>query len=63
MIRTHDQRSVCECVDELVSLHGMADIEPGAWIKRRYQDKMSLHQELAILASQRGSFETVREHT
>jgi ABC-type Mn2+/Zn2+ transport system ATPase subunit len=63
IIRTHDQRSVRECVDELVSLHGMTDIEPGAWIKRRDQDKASLHQKIAILACKRGSFETVRQHT
>ncbi len=61
-IGSHDQSCVCYGVNDLVALHGIADIESRRRIVRRYKQQPAVHERLAIFVGDCRTLKTVGHH-
>ena len=59
-VGTHHEGSIGQCVDQLVPLHGIADVEPCTRVLGRNQHQLAIEQQIAVLwAIQNGFLDDV----
>ncbi len=62
-IRTDDQRCISQRIDQLVALHGVANVEPCTRIVGRNQYQLAIEQQVAVLAVHSCLFQAVCQNT
>jgi hypothetical protein len=58
-VGTYHEGGIGQCVDQLVPLHGIADVEPCTRVLERNQHQLATEQQIAVLAVQGSYFPAI----